>query len=543
MRRDRFLVVLTLISAGAASADVGAAPGKVLRSLPAPGSCSTGLTYGDGLLWVADHKADTITAVDPHTGRRVRSFPSPGHRPAGLAAAPGTLWHTDTATGRIYGLDPRTGFTKISLEAPVSAPVALAWTGKHLWLAARRNRKLRLIDTDDGTTIRTLPVPGRSADALAWDGRYLWVADRLADKLYVVDPRHGEVLFAVETPGPHVTGLAFDGKHLWVVDYQTDRLTRIVRDDGVRWRRVLKRRQAVELTIQVRNYGPSTLGQLDVYLALPGKHPTFDLTGKLRLLLPGARFLTDRWGQRVAHHRLRNVAGGKTVNLGWKTFADLFDVRYFPYPHKIGPLHLIPAKIRRRYLADGAKYRLRHPAIQKAVKAAVGREKNPYWMARKIYRYVHEKMYYKLAGGWNVAPRVLARGSGSCSEYSFVFIALCRAAGIPARYVGAVVVRRDAASWDDVYHRWVEIYLPGFGWLPVDPSRGDKKSEAERGDAFHHLTPDFLVTTQGGGGSKLLRWTYNYDVRWTCKGRCLVKQDAIAEWSPLNKKTSRRGRP
>ncbi len=105
---------------------------------------------------------------------------------------------------------------------------------------------------------------------------------------------------------------------------------------------------------------------------------------------------------------------------------------------------------------------------------------------------------------------------------------MCRAAGIPARYVGSVVLRKDAAAWDDVFHRWVKIYLPRFGGLPVDPSRGDKKSEAKRADAFSHLTPDFLVTTQGGGGSKYLCWTYNHDLRWICKGRCLVKPEAIA---------------
>lgn len=356
----------------------------------------------------------------------------------------------------------------------------------------------------------------------------------MADKIYLVDPREGEVIFAVKTPGKHITGVAYDGKHLWVVDYQSDRLTRIVRDDAVRWRRKAGRHQQVEFTVAVRNYGSSALARLDMYLALPSKHPTFALTSRLRLLKKGARMVTDRWGQKVAHHRLRNVRGA-TVTVGWKATARLFDVRYFPWPHKIGRRTQIPAKIRRRYLADGAKYQLKNKVIQKAVKRAVGKEKNPYWIARRIYRYIHRRVHYKLSGGWNVAPRVLTRGSGSCSEYSFLFIAMCRAAGIPARYVGAVVVRRDAASWDDVYHRWVEIYLPRFGWLPVDPSRGDKKSEAKRGDGFGHLTPNFVVTTQSGGGSKYLRWTYNHASRWVCAGRCLVKPEAIAEWTPKKK--------
>lgn len=525
----RVLLICVGLVVGAASA--GAYPGKVLRSVKAPGPCATGLAYMHGQLWVADHKTDTLTAVDPKTGRVIRRLRSPGHRPAGLAGGKRWLWHVDLASGKIYGIHPTTGHTHVTVEAPVRGPVALAYTVKGLWLAGRNSKKLRLVDPADGTTIRTIPRPGRSVDGLTFDGRYLWVADRLADKIYLVDPASGEVIFAAAAPGPHITGVAYDGKHLWAADYQNRRLTRIVRDDGVRWRRVARRHQHVTFTVQVRNYGPSALGRLDLYLAVPDKHPTFKLTSPLTFLATGARRVTDRWGQKVAHHRFTNV-GRRTVTVGWKATARLFDVRYFPWPHKIGRLTQIPAKIRRKYLADGTKYRLKHPLIRKAVKKAVGTAKNPYWRARRIYRYIHKRVHYKLSGGWNVAPRVLARGSGSCSEYSFLFIAMCRAAGIPARYVGSVVVRKDAASWDDVYHRWVEIYLPRFGWLPVDPSRGDKKSEAKRGDAFGHLTPDFVVTTQGGGGSKYLRWTYNHDSRWTCQGRCLVKPEAIAQWSP-----------
>ena len=163
---------------------------------------------------------------------------------------------------------------------------------------------------------------------------------------------------------------------------------------------------------------------------------------------------------------------------------------------------------------------------------AVGTEKNPYWIARGILRYIHRKMHYERIGGWDVAPKVLDRGSGSCSEYSYVMISMCRAAGLPARYVGSLVVRRDEASYDDVFHRWVEVYLPGIGWVPVDPSRGDKPTELERADAFGKVTAHFLVTTEGGGGSELLGWNYNYNERYACKGRCRVEVEPIAEWSP-----------
>jgi NADH-quinone oxidoreductase subunit E len=67
-------------------------------------------------------------------------------------------------------------------------------------------------------------------------------------------------------------------------------------------------------------------------------------------------------------------------------------------------------------------------------------------MVRRIARYIQARMTYELSGGWNVAPTVLERGTGSCSEYTFLMIAMCRAAGVPARYVGSIVVRGDDAS-------------------------------------------------------------------------------------------------
>ena len=112
----------------------------------------------------------------------------------------------------------------------------------------------------------------------------------------------------------------------------------------------------------------------------------------------------------------------------------------------------IPADISNLYLADNEKYMISSPVIQNAAREAVGDEKNAYWIARKIFNYIIDKMYYEMAGGWNTAPTVLSRGNGSCSEYSFVYISMCRAAGLPARYVGSVVVRGDAASKDNYWH-------------------------------------------------------------------------------------------
>lgn len=68
------------------------------------------------------------------------------------------------------------------------------------------------------------------------------------------------------------------------------------------------------------------------------------------------------------------------------------------------------------------------------------------------------------------ALAALEAGSGDCSEYSSVFVALCRAAGIPAQVVVGYVV-----DWHTTpLHAWAEVYLEDLGWVQFDPTYADR---------------------------------------------------------------------
>ena len=61
---------------------------------------------------------------------------------------------------------------------------------------------------------------------------------------------------------------------------------------------------------------------------------------------------------------------------------------------------------------------------------------------------------------------------GVCQDFAHVFIAACRMAGIPARYVsGYLVTRRSrSAQGSPASHGWAEAFVPRHGWAAFDPT-------------------------------------------------------------------------
>ena len=519
-------------------------PGKVVSMFSTPGHFATGLTFDGKYLWVADRKTDLIYQVSPKDGKVIRTLKAPGYWTVGLAWDGKYLWAVDLKggipkneayQGKLYKIDPKDGTVLHTVDLSVVYPQDLAWDGHYLWVVDASSKKLVQFDPEDGTTIKSIPAPAGSPTGLTFDGRYLWVSDRARNEIYMVDPNSGIVLLITSSPNEYPRGLAWDGKNLWNDDSQSDKIYKLVRKDKDLYIRTKERFAQLTYSHLTTNFGPGKIKTLDVYLAIPINRVNQDIVGDIKFEPKPTDFITDRWGQKVAHYHFENIPAGKRMEEEMIVKAKMWDVSYFIFPEDVGTVADIPQDIKSKYLVNDVKYQYDSPVIQKAVKEAVGNEKNVYWIVRHIFDYVREHMYYKMSGGWNTAPTVLARGNGSCSEYSFVFISMCRAAGVPARYVGSVAERGEAASTDDVFHRWVEVYMPHLGWIPVDPSGGDQKLPADQARFFGHLSRRFLITTQSGGGSKTMQWTYNSNERYTTEPQTNVVVDYFGDWQPLEK--------
>lgn len=525
------ILILVIFTSGFSSEK----PFSPVKSFPLPGPFPRGLTSDGKYLWVSDWKKDMLYQITPE-GKLLKSIPSPGYNPSGIAWDGKYLWNSDLSTRTIYQIDIEKGIVLKSLDSPTPSPDALAWDGKYLWVADSRADEIQKISPSDGTTLHSFKSPASDPTGIAFDGKYLWVTDRIRDMIYVVSPENGDVVMFFPSPGPYPVGIAFVGNQIYVGDYQEGKIFAL-NIPSEKMVRTNERYADVIYTQEFKNLGPGDVEDLDVYIPIPETRDS-QIIESVKFEPEPKEILNDRDGMKVAHFHFKSIKQNSNLEIVMTVRAKIYEVFYFITPEKIGNLEEIPKEIKERYLMNDEKFDYENPIIKNALKEAVGEEKNPYWITRKIFKYVGEKLFYELAGGWDTAPTVLKRGSGSCSEYTFVFMSMCRAMGIPTRYVGAIVVRGDDASYDDVFHRWVEVYFPGYGWIPVDPQAGDRPTPGEQGFYFGHLTNRFLITTYSGGGSPYLEWTYNSNAKWTFKGRARVIAENYAEWKPLKKEKS-----
>lgn len=539
-RSGVWLVVAVVLAAPAATQ---AAPGDVKTTLAAPCKYPAGLATDGTSLYVVDWREAQIFRVNPRDGEVLDTRDAPTLKPHGLAWCDGLLFVSNDQTGWVYAVNLKQNEVEFAIEAPGPRPTGLACGDRALFILERKSGQIYKVVPSDGTILSIIPAPNDTCTGLGFDGRYLWVSDRVKNELYRVDPASGMVLSILAAPGPYAAGLAWLDGHLWNVDFQHRKLYQLVIHDQQKYRLSEPREARIEHALVLYNYGPGEVRDLSVRVALPQPLASQELLSDIAFSSPPARTVTDRWGQPCALFEFPHLAGGTRQTVSYHVHARVSAIRFLIDPAETGTLADIPADIRAAYTVDGARYGVNSPYIQQTVRKVAGEEQNPYWIARRLYNFVIEQLEYEMVGGWDVPEVVLKRGKGSCSEYTFAFIALCRAAGVPARYQGSVVVRGDDASVDDAFHRWAEIYLPGYGWIPVDANRGDAKAPADQARGFGELSNRFLITTHGGGDSEYLEWGYNVLTKYKLSGHCRVEEENLAFWEPLASAPDNTGLP
>jgi len=131
------------------------------------------------------------------------------------------------------------------------------------------------------------------------------------------------------------------------------------------------------------------------------------------------------------------------------------------------------------------------PLIKKRLKSTVGKERQADIVIKKIYDFVRGEVKYRSEKGSKNAKEALKQLTADCGGQARLFTALSRAAGIPSRVVGGVILTGGVKN---ITHVWVENYI-GDKWIPFDVVNGyyahipNHYLELYRGDyvLFKHL--------------------------------------------------------
>lgn len=120
--------------------------------------------------------------------------------------------------------------------------------------------------------------------------------------------------------------------------------------------------------------------------------------------------------------------------------------------------------------------------------------------ARRIYNWIAENIRYAGYVKHNRGARYALRyRKGDCTEYAALFVALCRANGLPARHMAGFVTSKSKVLTIGDYHNWAAFYDQGV-WYVADPQRKVFMNDPE---ASAYIAFQIIQPSNGADGALL----------------------------------------
>ncbi len=102
--------------------------------------------------------------------------------------------------------------------------------------------------------------------------------------------------------------------------------------------------------------------------------------------------------------------------------------------------------------------------------------------------------------------------TGTCRDFSLLFMEVCRAAGLSARFVSGYQ-EGDVAAGEHYLHAWAEVYLPGAGWRGYDPTLGVVVSDRHIA-LVSSVEASYAAPVSGGFRPVMARSTMDYQLKF-----------------------------
>ncbi len=146
--------------------------------------------------------------------------------------------------------------------------------------------------------------------------------------------------------------------------------------------------------------------------------------------------------------------------------------------------------------------------------AAAGRRPLEFLTRLNQHLYATIDRHIRPTGDAQSPQDTLSTMRGACRDITELFLALCRAQGIAARFVSGYQFAADTPDGQRHLHAWPEVYLPGHGWQGYDPTHGTAVGD---GHVALCRAPGQLATMPVEGGFSFTGTVVNSTLRYSVR--------------------------
>ncbi len=201
--------------------------------------------------------------------------------------------------------------------------------------------------------------------------------------------------------------------------------------------------------------------------------------------------IIDTLDNRLTHVELGEIAGhnSKTIRVTKIMKVDSVDLEVEP-----GDIHgEVPTGLQEYTEPVDHLWQSDNPTLENKALELTENEPNLYLKAKMIFNFVEGYLTYEEQVEEHDALWAYNRQEGDCTEFTNLFIALCRAAGIPAKFISGYLCDLNLIEQPLPGHAFAYIYLPNVEWAPVDLTWNHPTGQ------FCELTNDHLIELASDG--------------------------------------------
>ena len=265
-----------------------------------------------------------------------------------------------------------------------------------------------------------------------------------------------------------------------------------------------QREYIVHQQLMLFNEGPGHPEKQNIWLALIRDFSPYQEVRSMEISPKDYELVVDEYGNQYAEFDFSNHPAGvtKTVKIDYRVAVN--ELAY--------DLSVCEGELLDDFIQPELHIEAANPQIVTLASELSQGKSTVCQQVRAFYDYIGNELVYTFnRENWG-AQAALGPMGADCTEYTSLLVALSRAQGIPARYFeGLLYLKKEMDAIARIEHAWPDVYMPGVGWVALDPTLG--QSSLSRDVYFAHYTPEHIIITMGPNPSTLRGsnyWTHLY---------------------------------